>query len=125
MGAHSDRSSGSLSRHREHPLTASSGVVCACASSYILFISHIILLQVMASNECIDHFLDLIGWSVPLEYIADAGFSVAGVIWLCAALHIRLSWGIVLRLYEPKTLVNYQLFHSKYHTSKSKIQHFL
>jgi hypothetical protein len=28
-------------------------------------------------------------------------------------------------LYEPKTLVNYQLFHSKYHTSKSKIQHFL
>jgi hypothetical protein len=28
-------------------------------------------------------------------------------------------------LYEPKTLVNYQFFHSKYHTSKSKIQHFL
>jgi hypothetical protein len=28
-------------------------------------------------------------------------------------------------LYEPKTPVNYQFFHSKYRTSKSKIQHFL
>ncbi|KAF7762108.1 hypothetical protein Agabi119p4_8701 [Agaricus bisporus var. burnettii] len=68
------------------PLTARSGAVC----------------NSQEVDECIDHFLDLIGWGVPPEYIADMGFSVAGVIWLCAALHIRLSWGIVLRAHESR-----------------------
>lgn len=46
--------------------------------------------------------LDLLGWGVPLEYLADLGFSLPGVIWLCAKLKIRLSWGIVIRAHEAR-----------------------
>lgn len=53
-------------------------------------------------DECTDLLLDLLGWGVPLEYMVDLGFSLPGVIWLCAKLRLRLSWGIVLRAQEAR-----------------------
>jgi len=68
------------------PLTASPGVVCDDE-------------QV---DKCVELLLDLLGWGVPMEYLADLGFSLPGVIWLCAKLNLRLSWGIVFRAHEAR-----------------------
>ncbi|KAJ3557470.1 hypothetical protein NP233_g11736 [Leucocoprinus birnbaumii] len=48
-------------------------------------------------NECTDLFLELMAWGVTPEYLADSGFSLAGVIWLCAKCKIRLTEDIVER----------------------------
>jgi hypothetical protein len=53
-------------------------------------------------EKCVDHLLELLGWGVPLDYLVDLGFSLPGIIWLCAELQIRLTWGIVLKAHEAR-----------------------